>query len=61
METKLLLIASLLFFNEVLQSQVRKEINLPDIPGYVTLMGDFHMHSVFSDGRFWTTIRVFEA
>ena len=61
MKTKLLLIASLLLFYKVSQAQVRKEINIPDIPGYVTLKGDFHMHSVFSDGRVWPTIRVFEA
>lgn len=29
----------------------RKIINLPDIPGYVTLKCDFHMHTVFSDGN----------
>jgi len=39
----------------------RKIINLPDIPGYVTLKCDFHMHTVFSDGNVWPTIRVDEA
>ncbi|TVQ17966.1 MAG: hypothetical protein EA361_01900 [Bacteroidetes bacterium] len=43
-----------------LQSQ-RKEINLPDILGYKTLKGDFHMHTVFSDGIVWPTLRVDEA
>jgi len=39
----------------------RKIVNLPDLPGYVTLKCDFHMHSVFSDGSVWPTIRVDEA
>lgn len=33
----------------------------PDIDGYVTLKTDLHMHSVFSDGNVWPTIRVQEA
>ncbi|MCE4566602.1 hypothetical protein INQ51_19935 [Maribellus sp. CM-23] len=42
-------------------SQQRQIINIPNIPGYVTLKGDFHMHTVFSDGSVWPTIRVYEA
>ena len=41
--------------------QERKEIEIPDIPGYLTLKCDFHMHTVFSDGNVWPTIRVEEA
>ncbi|MBN1845637.1 MAG: hypothetical protein JW810_08145 [Sedimentisphaerales bacterium] len=41
--------------------QVRHEIQLPDIPGYRTLKCDFHMHTVFSDGVVWPTVRVDEA
>jgi 3',5'-nucleoside bisphosphate phosphatase len=33
----------------------------PDIPGYQTLISDFHMHTVFSDGAVWPTVRVDEA
>ncbi|HUS72109.1 MAG TPA: Sb-PDE family phosphodiesterase, partial [Sedimentisphaerales bacterium] len=33
----------------------------PDIPGYRTLVCDFHTHTVFSDGRVWPTMRVDEA
>jgi hypothetical protein len=33
----------------------------PDIPGYKTLKTDLHIHSVFSDGNVWPTIRVQEA
>jgi hypothetical protein len=47
-----------------LSSQVlpqRKIINLPDLQGYVTLKCDFHIHTVFSDGNVWPTVRVDEA
>jgi len=37
------------------------QVNLPDIPGYVILKCDFHMHTVFSDGTVWPTVRVKEA
>src|ERR1035437_2346251 len=43
------------------QTRVRSEVNFPDIPGYVTLKCDFHMHTVFSDGQVWPTVRVEEA
>lgn len=39
----------------------RKIINLPDLPGYVTLKCDFHLHTVFSDGNVWPVNRVNEA
>jgi len=45
----------------VLSAQVRQEIRLPDILGYKTLKCDFHMHTVFSDGSVWPTVRVDEA
>jgi len=44
-----------------LWGQVRREIQIPDIPGYKTLKCDFHMHTVFSDGQVWPTVRVDEA
>jgi hypothetical protein len=34
---------------------------LPDIPGFLTLHCDLHIHTVFSDGEVWPTIRVREA
>lgn len=39
----------------------RKIIHLPDLPGYVTLKCDFHIHTVFSDGNVWPTVRIDEA
>lgn len=41
-------------------AQQRREIQLPDIEGYTTLKGDFHIHTVFSDGLVWPTVRVDE-
>jgi len=42
-------------------AQVRGKIQIPDLNGYVTLKCDFHMHTVFSDGDVWPTVRVAEA
>jgi 3',5'-nucleoside bisphosphate phosphatase len=36
-------------------------LSVPELPGYVTLKCDFHMHTVFSDGNVWPTHRVGEA
>ena len=41
--------------------EVRREISFPDLPGFVTLKCDLHMHTVFSDGSVWPTVRVAEA
>lgn len=43
------------------KDRVRSELPFPDVPGYVTLKCDFHLHTVFSDGSVWPTIRVEEA
>jgi len=43
-----------------LSAQTRKEINIPNIPGYQTLKCDFQIHSIFSDGEVWPTVRVQE-
>jgi len=42
-------------------SQVKGKINIPDLKGFVTLKCDFHMHTVFSDGVVWPTVRIDEA
>jgi hypothetical protein len=39
----------------------RKIVHLPDLPGYITLKSDFHLHTVFSDGDVWPTYRIAEA
>ncbi len=39
----------------------RTPLQFPDIPGYRTLRCDLHMHTVFSDGQVWPTVRAEEA
>ena len=59
---KKLLITILLFTSvTALTISQRNIVNLPDLPGYVTLKCDFHLHTVFSDGNAWPTVRVGEA
>ena len=41
--------------------EIRYEIHFPNPPGYQTLACDLHMHTVFSDGLVWPTVRVDEA
>jgi hypothetical protein len=38
-----------------------KPFNIPDILNYKTLKCDFHIHTIFSDGKVWPDIRVYEA
>lgn len=56
----LLLLATFLAVQPV-YSQDRVTRSIPDIPGYITLICDFHLHTVFSDGTVWPTERVNEA
>ncbi len=51
----------LLLTGTVAAQGVRHEIQFPDIAGYQTLVCDLHMHTVFSDGAVWPTVRVQEA
>ncbi len=51
----------ILSLSTLLNAQHRKNIYIPDIPGYKTLKCDFHLHTVFSDGNVWPTVRVEEA
>jgi histidinol phosphatase-like PHP family hydrolase len=60
MKAKTILISFLILASVSLTAQ-RRVLNMPDIPGYVTLKCDFHMHTVFSDGDVWPTVRVGEA
>lgn len=38
-----------------------RAIVFPDVEGYLTLKADLHMHTVFSDGEVWPSVRVKEA
>ena len=49
-----------LLFHTV-HAQTRHEIDIPDLKGYQTLKCDFHIHTVFSDGLVWPTVRIDEA
>jgi histidinol phosphatase-like PHP family hydrolase len=60
MKAKTILISILILISVSLTAQ-RRVLNMPDVPGYVTLKCDFHMHTVFSDGNVWPTVRVGEA
>lgn len=51
----------ILLVGSLAQAQVRHEIQFPDLPGYRTLKCDFHMHTVFSDGSVWPSVRIEEA
>lgn len=42
-------------------AQERTELHLPGLSGYQTLKCDFHIHTVFSDGTVWPTVRIDEA
>jgi len=58
---KLVFILFVVFLFQTANAQSRRVINIPDIEGYTTLKCDFHMHTVFSDGMVWPTVRVEEA
>ena len=55
------LVALSLLTISLANAQVRKEVNIPNIPGFLTLKCDFHMHTVFSDGTVWPDMRPEEA
>lgn len=42
-------------------AEARYEIGWPDLPQHKTWVVDLHMHTVFSDGLVWPTVRVVEA
>lgn len=42
-------------------AQGRGKIAIPNLNGYVTMKCDFHIHTSFSDGTVWPTVRVDEA
>jgi 3',5'-nucleoside bisphosphate phosphatase len=43
------------------QALARRSLPVPDLPGFRTLKGDFHLHTVFSDGNVWPTVHVQDA
>ncbi|PJA97305.1 MAG: histidinol-phosphatase [Ignavibacteriales bacterium CG_4_9_14_3_um_filter_34_10] len=61
MKNFIVLILFVFVSNIYLQTRARTEIQIPDILGYKTLKCDFHIHTVFSDGNVWPTVRAEEA
>ena len=57
----LAVLLALLWPIAALAADVRHEIHFPDLPGYQTLACDLHMHTMFSDGQVWPSVRVDEA
>ncbi len=57
----LLAISYTIFAHKPHHLHEERKINFPDLPGYITLKCDLHMHTVFSDGSVWPNIRVEEA
>jgi len=58
--TLLLVVLSICSLSMFAGSPFRK-MNIPDVDGYYTLKCDFHIHTVFSDGKVWPEERVTEA
>lgn len=61
---KLIILLSLIcLVNGVICAQAiqRRVLDLPEVDGYELLKCDFHLHTVFSDGYVWPTVRVDEA
>ncbi len=59
----LFVFASLVSFSQTV-TETREnspKFDIPDIPGYYTMKCDFHMHTIFSDGKVWPDVRVSEA
>lgn len=59
--TLILLISGVAWLHALGAGRVRTEVAFPDLPDYMTLRCDFHLHTVFSDGNVWPTVRVEEA
>jgi len=51
----------LLALNVCIAQDQNRIIEFPDVDGFLTLKADLHIHTVFSDGLVWPTIRVDEA
>jgi hypothetical protein len=57
----LVLLAGIALASRGAVAQERDPLPVPDLPGFRTLKGDFHLHTVFSDGEVWPTVHVWEA
>lgn len=55
-----LFVATVVLASSPSAQEARRVLSVPDIPGFVALKADFHLHSVFSDGEVWPTVHVRE-
>jgi histidinol phosphatase-like PHP family hydrolase len=60
MKTRSIFFTILILSSVVLPAQ-RRVLNVPVLPGLITMKCDFHSHTDFSDGNVWPTTRVGEA
>lgn len=51
----------MLYLQEQRRPAMREQIMIPAVGEYTVLKCDFHMHTIFSDGLVWPTIRTQEA
>ncbi|MGD8452370.1 MAG: Sb-PDE family phosphodiesterase [Phycisphaerae bacterium] len=54
-------IAAVMLCAAAMAAEPRQEVRFPNLPDLLTLKCDLHMHTVFSDGYVWPTVRVDEA
>ena len=62
-QTTFIVLSIILVFiaHPIVAQKDNRAIEFPNIPGYLTLKCDLHMHTVLSDGSVWPNIRVQEA
>lgn len=53
--------SDIISLSEFRKTPHRKLIHIPDVGGHQVLKADFHMHTVFSDGYVWPSVRIQEA
>ena len=58
---KVTILSLLLLLSASVFANTPNKIIIPNIEGYLTLKGDFHVHTMFSDGSVWPATRVQEA
>lgn len=47
--------------DELRNPKKREIVTIPNVNGFLALKCDFHMHTVFSDGQVWPSLRIQEA
>lgn len=58
---KLTILSLLVLLSTSVLANTPNKIIIPNVKDYLTLKGDFHVHTVFSDGSVWPASRVQEA